>query len=240
MREANPFRGLFAGTTTLARRAIVALFALYVAQMLAGWAHVDVYRVLAWWPFGGGFQPWQPLTQLLVNGQDPIRVLLEWVFLYFLLPPVERTLGRRALLEAVGATLVFAIAFTLALNAVGVIGAPASASGVGPLLTALLLLFALLNPNASVLLFFVLPVRAIYLAWGSGILAFLTLLASRSLQSALWVGGWLGAWLWLRWRNRERKPPPRPGSKPTNRRPEAQVIVGPWGQSGKGGDPWVH
>jgi hypothetical protein len=70
--------------------------------------------------------------------------------------------------------------------------------GIEPFLAGLLVIFGLSRPNAQILLFFVLPVRAAWVAWGSGLLCLLYLLSDRNLSSAMWAAGWISGFVWLR------------------------------------------
>lgn len=173
---------------------------LYVLQLvLSSWVGLPVFEQLAWWPFdSGAFRPWQPLTAFLLNGPDPLGAFFTWLAFYFFLPPVEQSLGARGLGRAAALTVLVSIGLGLLLQLVGAIVGERPFSGPGPLLTALTVLFGFTRPNASILLFFVLPVRALWIAWGSGLLALLYFLSTRSLDSALWLSGWIGAWIWLR------------------------------------------
>ena len=56
------------------------------------------------------------------------------------------------------------------------------------------------RPDAIIRLFFVLPVPAKFVAWGTGAIAFLMLLSSFSLSGADYFGTWaasIGSWFWL-------------------------------------------
>jgi membrane associated rhomboid family serine protease len=184
--------------TPLTRNLIVGLFVLYVGQLLAGDA---VTAALAWQPFGAGFLPWQPLTNVLLAG-DPTSACLGWLGLFFLVAPVERALGTSGLARAVLASWVGAVALGLA---VASLGRPDGAVlGLAPILTALVSLFGWSHPGANILLFFVIPIRAELIAWGTGALSFLWLLVALTrggaspTGSALALGAWVGALAWSR------------------------------------------
>ncbi|MFN7143909.1 MAG: hypothetical protein ACK4YP_09050 [Myxococcota bacterium] len=182
----------------LTRNVIVTLFAIYVVQLLSGGAMVDLF---AWQPFGAGFKAWQVATAFLLGGPNPITAVLLWLGLFFFLAPVDNMLGRRALFQALGVSWVVAVVVSAALLATGAIGMAGPYLGLGPFLTALVALFGFLLPNAQILLFFVIPVRAIWLAWISGLLSFLFLLYARDLGSSLVFFAWGGAAAWFGLRN---------------------------------------
>ena len=70
--------------------------------------------------------------------------------------------------------------------------------GIGPLVTAAFVVFGMSRPNAMVSLYFILPVKAIWLAWGSGLLAVLYFLATRDMSSTMWLAGWLGGFVFMK------------------------------------------
>lgn len=200
MQRQSDFGPMLPGLSGLTRTVLAALVVLYVLQLIAeAWLGLPIISLLAWWPFGSGaFQPWQPLSSMLLNGPDPIGAFFSWLLLFFFLPPVEQSFGRRGVARAAGLTLLVSVALGLGLQAVGAVAGTTPFLGPDPFLTALTVLFGMSRPNATILLFFVLPVRAIWVAWGTGLMALLFFLATRSLDSALWVAGWIGGWLWLR------------------------------------------
>ena len=70
------------------------------------------------------------------------------------------------------------------------------ALGMGPFITSLLVVFGLRNPNAPIYLI-VFPVKAAWIAWGSGLLSVLSFLGDRSLPSLLWIAGWIAGYLFI-------------------------------------------
>ena len=180
--------------TPLTRTVLVGFFAIYVVQLLL---RGTLEAWLAWQPIGEGFAPWQPFTSFLLQGPTPITALIDWIVLYFLLAPLEGILGRKGFLQAIGLCWAVAVAATLALLATGLVQQVGMVLGISPLISALFALFGFLMPNAVIMLMFVLPIRAIWIAWGTGLLTFLFLLYSHELSSALAFFAWGGAWLWI-------------------------------------------
>ncbi|MDP2312558.1 MAG: hypothetical protein Q8P41_06600 [Pseudomonadota bacterium] len=197
---ANGLPGLDLGSnwTPLTRNVIVTLFAIYVVQLLSQGAITDLF---AWQPFGAGFQPWQVVTAFLLGSPDPLWAVLDWLALFFFLAPVENLIGRRGLVQALGVAWAVAVAVSATLIALGVVGMAGPYMGIGPFLAALLGLFGFLMPQAQIRIYFVLPIKAIWIAWATGLLSFLYLLASRDLGSALTFFAWGGASVWLAIRN---------------------------------------
>ena len=185
------------GFTPLTKVVLMVLVGLYVLQQLAeSWLDLPITRLFAWWPFGLGFQPWQPFTAFFLNG-EVMRAFFDWLFLFFLLPPIEQMFGRRELARAAISTMLGSILIGLLLVGVGAVTIQRPWYGIEPLLAALLVLFGLSRPNAQILLFFVLPVKAAWVAWGSGLLCGLYLLSGRDLASAMWASGWVCGYLWI-------------------------------------------
>ena len=179
--------------TPFTKQLLIGLAGLYVAQLLLeNWLGVPVVRSLAWWSIHSpSFGAWQPITAFFVNTPgEPIWVVVQWIVLAFFIPPAEAALGRRGLLEAWAWAAVGGIGVTLALNFLGAVGGATPYLGLAAVLESLIVIFGLSRPNAQILIFFVLPVRASWVAWGSGLLTFLYFLSSRDLASSVSLFAW--------------------------------------------------
>lgn len=143
----------------------MALLGAYVVELVLRLAQVPV-DLLAWWPMAFGFQPWQPLTRIAVQGGDPgvvLRVVFGLLVVWFGAPALDR----RRLAQAVGAAWLGGSLLGLALDAIGALsGGPTL--GWTPLLGAVLMLFGLQHPDRQVLLYFALPIPGRALVWGTG------------------------------------------------------------------------
>ncbi|MED5371929.1 MAG: hypothetical protein VX899_12995 [Myxococcota bacterium] len=211
----NP-SGLGLQVTQLLKLTVPALFVLYVLQLLMGsWLGWPVEQWLFMSPISGGhWRPWQPLTALLFNS-SPISALLDWLVLGWFLGPAEQALGRKRLLGAMATAALGAGALTTGLDAIGLLAGGGVFVGLEPILTGLVVIFGMAHPNATIRLFFVLPIKAQWLAWGSGVLALLFFLAQRDLSSAMYLFGWVSTFafmslredffrqMWLRWKARK-------------------------------------
>lgn len=172
------------------------LFGAFVVELVLAMTPVPLYS-LAWFNFGAGFEPWQPLTRFLVQGasrQSVFNVLLSLLVLYFMLPALggaftRRQLGLAALSGAVGATVLPLLADAVGLNV------PAPALGWQSLVMVLPVLFGLHRPDADVFLV-VFPMKARWFLWGGLAIALLMLLAERSLSGWEELGVWLGTVGW--------------------------------------------
>jgi len=181
--------------TALSKLVLGTLLALYIVQLLAIGGSPKG-SILAWQPFRGGFQPWQPITAWFLNG-DPLRAFFDWLFLFFLLPMVETMYTRQRLLRMAVTTLMGTVFFGLVMVLLGVVAPQGAWYGPEPWLTALLVVVGLTRPNTVFYLMFVLPIRASWMAWGSGLMALLYLLYSRDMSSAMWMGGWICGYVWV-------------------------------------------
>lgn len=100
-------------------------------------------------------QLWRLVTYSLVVG-DPLNLIFALIGVYFFGPPLVSEWGERRFL---GASLVIAVGAALATLLVGgLLHVPFAYVGVWPLLDAMVLLWAIRNPEQQVLLMFIVPV----------------------------------------------------------------------------------
>ena len=177
------------------RNLLLALFGAYIFELLlVNFAHLPLYALLAWYPDSFLAAPWQLATHWLVQGPEPTSVLFGLLALFFALPALDRTLSRRQLLEATGSGIVFGWLAGLSADLVGLAIAPAY--GWSFVAGAAFALFGLAMPDAEVRVMFVLPVTGRTLAWGTGVIAAVIVLATRSLGATELLGAWGGVMLW--------------------------------------------
>jgi membrane associated rhomboid family serine protease len=177
--------------TPLSKMVLSTLLGIYIVQLIGeSMLGLPVKQTLAWHPFRGGFQPWQPFTAWFLNG-DPLRTFFDWLFLFFLLPMVEEKYTRERLLRMATTTLIGTVLFAVVMVLLGVVPTQGIWYGPEPWLTALLVVVGFTRPNAVFYIMFVLPIRASWMAWGSGLMALLYLLYTRDMSSAMWLGGWI-------------------------------------------------
>ena len=99
--------------TPFTKQLLIALLALYVLELITyAWLGVPVYSLLGWHPTQEGFRLWQPLTGYFVQGKDPIWFLVELLMVFFFVPPVQKSFGRkgvyRMLVTTIGVATIFA------------------------------------------------------------------------------------------------------------------------------------
>jgi hypothetical protein len=191
--------------TKLTKTVLIVLFGLYVLQAVTG--SIVPWGALRWSASASdAFHPWQPFTHwLIVEPSDVLGTFLSWLMVVFFLPPTEESYGTRGVLRI---TIVI-VAVCAIVGTIGVLlgGLHAGvAMGLMPLITAFITLFGLNRPNATILLFFVLPIKAIWIAWGTGLISLMYFLASipegGSLPASLSLTAWATAYAWVQLHDR--------------------------------------
>lgn len=146
---------------------------------------------------------WQLLTFQFLHAGLP-HLIINLFGLYVFGRPVEERLGKAAFLKLyltsgilggiMQTALLFAAPSTMDRSVVG------ASAGVCGLVAA----FAMLDPNATLLLFFVLPVRAKYLLIGSIAISvvFLVTGSDPGVAHAAHLGGFIGGMAYVRWSSR--------------------------------------
>ena len=184
----------FPPLTRWIRHLFIALLVLWVVELFA----VNFFQAhassLYWFGFEGDFRPWQLATRYLVQGSDVSSFIFGALALFFGLPALDRTFSRSHWLSWATATVIGGSIIGLLLNGLGVVSGTAFGWTVfaGSAFTAL----GLAHPEQEIRLFFVVPVRGAVFAWGTGAVAFLFVLATRSLSSADMLGAWAGVMGW--------------------------------------------
>jgi hypothetical protein len=129
---------------------------------------------------------------------------LDWLMVFFFLGSVEQLVGTKRLGKGMLWTALVAILFAHSAMALthlldpGAVGPSIAFRGLEPFLISLLVIFGLAQPNAQILLFFVLPIKASWMAWVSGLFALLVFITSTTMTTALILGGWLGGYVFVR------------------------------------------
>jgi membrane associated rhomboid family serine protease len=190
--------GFGSSFTRTGKRLLLFYVAIYILELLCEhWLAIPVVAYLQLYPFSHpDFHIWQIITHPFIHHPSaPIAFLLNCVVFYFFSGTVESSLGTRRFL-----TLFYVSAFGSAVTGLlfsSVTGFNAPFMGMLPSLLALVVVFGLLNPEASVLLFFVLPIKAKYISYGTVIVTALTFLAKANPYGAYHLGGIFAGYLYL-------------------------------------------
>ncbi len=211
--------------TSTGKIMLIIYAAVYVTELLGQqWLGIPVFQWLALSaPNSGLFHFWQLITHPFIhNPGAPIGFLINCVVFYFFAGTIESALGTRGFLQLyIIAALGGAVACLL-FGSMASFNTPCA--GMMPSLLALIVVFGLLQPDATILLFFVLPIKAKYISYGTVIVTALTFLAQTNLHGAYHLGGiglgWLyfrspTHWLdpnWWRWKYFERSQKKRRGN----------------------------
>jgi len=172
---------------------------IYVIELLfEHWLKIHLVYQLMIYPFSSdSFYFWQVATHPFIhNPTAPISFLINCLVFYFFAAPVEYIFGTRRFLT--GFYVAAAGGALCGLMFGSVTGFSAPFMGMLPSLLALIVIFGLLNPEATILLMFILPVKAKYLSYGTIVITLLTFLAKANPHGAYHLGGILFGYIYFR------------------------------------------
>lgn len=178
---------------------LIVYAAVYVVELLGQhWLGLPFYQMLALSPLGsGGVYAWQLVTHSLIHDPSaPIGFLIDCVVFFFFAGTVESALGTRRFLYLYIIAAFGGAAAGLLFS--GLTSAMIPYAGMMPSLLGLIVVFGLLQPESTILLMFVLPVKAKYISYGTVIVTALTFLARTNVYGAYHLGGIGLAWLYFR------------------------------------------
>ena len=195
----RPIFGFGSSLTPLGKRLIIIYTTIYVVELLLEhWFKIPIVAYLQLNPlYSPDFKIWQIVTNPFIHDPyAPFGFLINTIMLYFFATPIENALGARRFLilfyfAGLG-SVIFGLAFSL------VPGFNMPFMGMLPSLLALLVVFGLLNPEATILLMFILPVKAKYLSYGTVLITGLTFLAKANSYGAYHLGGILFGFLYFK------------------------------------------
>ncbi len=178
------------GLTRVGRILLLVYGTVYVLELLSEhWLHLPIVRHLVLYPPGHPlFRFWQILTHPFLHDPNaPLGFLITCLVFYFFSAPVEQRFGTRGFLVLFYVSAAGAAVTGLLLSAVTGLGGPFF--GMLPSLLSLIVVFGLMHPEATILLMFVLPVKAKYLSYGTVLVTVLTFLAKANPNGAYQLGG---------------------------------------------------
>ena len=121
----------------------------------------------ALWPVGHGFWPWQVGTYAFLHGSFG-HLFFNMLGLWMFGSELEHVWGQKRFIQFYTASVIAAALTQLVVNAL--LGSIAPTVGASGGLFGLLLAYAMLFPNRTILLFFVIPMKAKWLVALYGIL----------------------------------------------------------------------
>ena len=191
--------GSGASLTRAGKIMLIVYASAYVLELIGEqWLGLPIFGLLALSPPGSGnFHLWQLASHPVIHDPGaPIGFLIDCVVFYFFAGTVESALGTRRFLKIYILAAAGGAAAGLLFGALTASGPPFA--GMMPSLLALIVIFGLLRPEATIMLMFVLPIKAKYISYGTVIVTALTFLARTNPHGAFHLGGIGLAWLFFR------------------------------------------
>lgn len=182
--------------TPRTKKLLIGLLILYIVEIIAGQIFLPL-STFAW--NVQSFNIWQPITSFFILDTppfSPMRFLLSMLGIVFFMPPAEQVYKKRGLIRIFTLSAGLSIAFGALCMVTGIVNM-GMVYGLEAFIAALLAVFCFTRPNATILLFFVLPIKAEWIGWFSGLISFLFLIASRDLGSAIHLSGWAAGLVFL-------------------------------------------
>ena len=184
--------------TALGKLLLLSYGLCYIFELIfEHWLHLPVVRLFQLYPFEDiNFRAWQFFTHPFIqNPSSPIDFLLCCLLFYFFAGVVEKGIGTKRFLiffclSAYGGALC-----GLFLSGISGFGVPFY--GITPSLLAMVTVFGLLSPDATILLMFVIPIKAKYLSLGTILIIFLSLLSKSNPGAIYQLGGILVGFLYF-------------------------------------------
>ena len=191
--------GFNTSLTTVGKTMLIVYATVYVLELIGEqWLGMPVYQLLALSPLKSGyFHFWQLITHPVIhNPGAPIGFLIDCVVFYFFAGTIESALGTHGFLRLYIVAAIGGAAAGLIFGGLTSFSVPCA--GMMPSLLALIVVFGLLQPESTILLMFVLPIKAKYISYGTVIVTALTFLAQTNVHGAYHLGGIGLAWLYFR------------------------------------------
>lgn len=171
----------------------------YVVELICEhWLAIPLYARLALSPLNSGqFEFWQIVTHPLIHDPAaPIGFLINCLVFYFFAGTIEGALGTRTFLKLYSFAAIGGAAAGLLFSGLASFHIPYA--GMMPSLLALIVTFGLLQPEATILLMFILPIKAKYISYATVVVTALTFLAKANVHGAYHMGGILFGYLYFR------------------------------------------
>ena len=168
---------------------------------LVQWVGGNLISGFALWPLGSGqFWPWQIGTYAFLHGSFE-HLFFNMLGLWMFGAELELLWGQKRFIQFYSASVIAAALTQLAVNAM--LGSMSPTIGASGGLFGLLLAFAMIFPNRTILLFFVIPMKAKYLVALYGLLELYqgAYVLNSGIAHFAHLGGMLGGLLTIRyWR----------------------------------------
>lgn len=191
--------GFGRGLTPLIKKLLIIYGAIYVSELIfEQWIGVGIVQYLMIHPFySDNFHFWQTLTHPFVHSPyNPIGFLIDCLMLYFFASSIESDFGSARFLfffyfAALGGMICGQLMS-------GVSGFDAPYLGMMPSILASIVVFGFIHRESTILLFFVLPIKAVYISYGTILVTALLFLAKLDPSGAYHLGGILFGYIYYR------------------------------------------
>ena len=185
--------------TQLGKRLLLIYGAIYIIELLLEhWLRIPAIAFLQLYPFKfKGFHVWQIFTHPFIhNPQAPISFLINCLIFYFFAAPVEHAFGSKRFLTLFYLSAIGGALCGLIFSSVS--GFTVPFLGMLPSILSMIVIFGLLNPEATILLMFILPIKAKYISYGTVLITLLTFLAKANPHGAYHLGGILFGYIYFK------------------------------------------
>ncbi|MCP4714750.1 MAG: rhomboid family intramembrane serine protease [Deltaproteobacteria bacterium] len=194
----TPSFGFGSQLTRLGKNLLLVYAAIYVVELLCEhWLAVPIVSTLQLYALQDPrFQIWQVITHPFFHSPTaPFAFIINCLVFYFFAGPVEKAGGSKRFLILFYGSAAAAALCGLLFNSLAGFADPIM--GMLPSLLTLVVVFGLLEPEATILLMFIVPVKAKYLSYGTILLTVLTFLAKVNPHGAYHLGGMLFGYLYV-------------------------------------------
>jgi membrane associated rhomboid family serine protease len=191
--------GFGSNLTLLGKKLLLIYGAIYIIELLfEHWLKIPIVEVLKLYPFKEeSFQIWQIFTHPFIhNPRSPISFLINCLVFYFFATPIENEFGARRFLILFYLSALGGALCGLAFSSVSGFNAPFL--GMLPSVLSMIVIFGLLSPESTILLMFVLPIKAKYISYGTALITFLTFLAKANPHAAFHFGGIIFGYIYFK------------------------------------------
>lgn len=182
--------------TPLVKKFLMVYGTIYLIEIvLQAWIGVPVFAYLSLHAPDMHF--WQFVTHPFSHaGYHPISFLLACLMFYFFAPTIESEFGTIRFLFFFYFSALGGMLCGLLFNSVPGFNAPLF--GMMPSILSMIVVFGFMHANSTIHLFFVLPIRAVYIAYLTIIIEFLAILAKADPHAAYNMGGILFGYLFYK------------------------------------------
>ncbi len=187
------------GLSMFGKKMLIIYAVIYVVELICEhWLHIPVVFNLQLHPvLSDSFHFWQLLTHpFLHDPGNPFGFLINCLIFYFFAGPVEQAFKQKGFLILFYLSALGGLLVGLLFSSVSGFNGPFS--GMMPSLLAMIVIFGFLSPDSTILLMFVIPVKAKYLSYGTILITALTFLAKANPHGAYHLGGILIGWLYFK------------------------------------------